>query len=120
MHVCGRRPDTTRVWEFTDHFREKSVAAKWTSLPQFFKKHGYFVLGGGKLHHPASVSWSPEYPHFPNQPSNGAYKCLNPSIGHMGPGSGTWCTQNSTANLPFFVGCGFHKPHVPDVCVGGG
>lgn len=52
--LSGRRPDTTRVWEFVDHFRESSVGKNWTSLPEFFKKHGYLTLGGGKIYHPSS------------------------------------------------------------------
>jgi len=101
--MTGRRPDTTRVWEFTDHFREKGVGANWTSLPQYFKKHGYLTLGGGKLFHPASAtenvgmadndypaSWSPEFPYYPNQPTNLPHKCLNPIEGGS-PGLGTWC-----------------------------
>ena len=47
--MTGRRPDTTRVWEFVDHFREKGVGADWVSMPQYFKAHGYITLGGGKL-----------------------------------------------------------------------
>ena len=43
--MTGRRPDTTRVWEFVDHFREEGVGANWTSLPQYFKRHGYITLG---------------------------------------------------------------------------
>jgi len=54
--MSGRRPDTTKVWEFADHFREAGVGADWVSMPQFFKQHGYLTLGGGKLYHPASAT----------------------------------------------------------------
>jgi len=47
--MTGRRPDTTRVWEFVDHFREKGVGDKWLSLPQYFKKEGYLTLGGTNM-----------------------------------------------------------------------
>lgn len=30
----GRRPDTTKVWEFADHFREVGVGKGWVSMPQ--------------------------------------------------------------------------------------
>ena len=50
--MTGRRPDTTKVWEF----REAGVGADWVSMPQFFKQHGYLTLGGGKLYHPASAT----------------------------------------------------------------
>ena len=47
--MSGRRPDTTRVFEFLDHFREVGVGHDWLSLPGYFKLHGYLTLGGGKL-----------------------------------------------------------------------
>ena len=50
--MSGRRPDTTRVWNFMDHFREPGVGAAWKSLPEYFKAHGYVTAGSGKLFHP--------------------------------------------------------------------
>jgi hypothetical protein len=47
--MTGRRPDTTKVWEFDDHFRESGPGTangvSWQSLPQYFKQRGYVVLG---------------------------------------------------------------------------
>ena len=47
--MTGRRPDTTKVWEFDDHFREAGPGTangvSWQSLPQYFKQRGYVVLG---------------------------------------------------------------------------
>ena len=51
--MSGRRPDTTRVWEFKDSFRE-GAGNNWTALPEYFKLHGYVVLGTGKVFHPNS------------------------------------------------------------------
>ena len=75
--MTGRRPDTTKVWEFADHFRERGVGQNWTSMPQYFKQFGYLTLGNGKLYHPSSAtenigmdwmdypaSWSPDHPYF--------------------------------------------------------
>eukprot|EP00730_Choanoeca_flexa_P007355 TRINITY_DN12321_c0_g1_i7.p2 TRINITY_DN12321_c0_g1~~TRINITY_DN12321_c0_g1_i7.p2 ORF type:complete len:202 (+),score=25.23 TRINITY_DN12321_c0_g1_i7:275-880(+) len=45
--MSGRRPDTTQVWNFIDHFREPAIGAGWQSLPEYFKQHGYLTLGGG-------------------------------------------------------------------------
>ena len=50
--MSGRSPQTTGVYNFIDHFREKGVGADWTSMPEHFKKHGYYVSGGGKIYHP--------------------------------------------------------------------
>ena len=173
--MSGRRPDTTRVWNFHDHFREEGVGAEWATLPQYFKNNGFVTMGSGKLFHPMLPpdndwpnSWSalsqtenvsyysPECmpPACPNSRApgaeqspyspNGAYHCVSAD-----PVQGfTLCAANtskdesrfmqqlegqrirdsclgqlevgaraiSRAAAPatgFFVGCGFHKPHVP-------
>ena len=51
--MSGRRPDTTKVWNFINHFREPSVGPNWTTFPEYFKKHGYLTFASGKLYHPA-------------------------------------------------------------------
>ena len=58
--MSGRRPDTTRVWNFATSFREAGAdaaggegpGANWTTLPGHFKRAGYTVVGAGKLYHP--------------------------------------------------------------------
>mmetsp|Transcript_72939 Transcript_72939/g.173750 ORF Transcript_72939/g.173750 Transcript_72939/m.173750 type:complete len:667 (+) Transcript_72939:78-2078(+) len=51
--MSGRRPDQTESWSFTGHFREEGIGNKWSSMPQYFKDHGYLTLGTGKIYHPA-------------------------------------------------------------------
>jgi iduronate 2-sulfatase len=155
--MSGRRPDTTRVFEFLDHFREVGVGHDWLSLPGYFKRHGFLVLGGGKLFHPEvppnndwPTSWSPDHAYFPQNPPQGPYSCveLGPSSPIPGQCAGhrtahastgcTWCAANvskeastladqairdnaiaqlraaaAVATVPFFIGAGFHRPHVP-------
>ena len=49
--LSGRRPDVTRVL-WTDNFlREWPPAQSWVTLPQHFKRSGYYVAGAGKLYH---------------------------------------------------------------------
>ena len=49
--LSGRRPDVTRVL-WTDNFlREWPPAQGWISLPQHFKRSGYYVAAAGKLYH---------------------------------------------------------------------
>jgi hypothetical protein len=94
--MSGRNPDTSRVWNFGDHFREAGVGADWLSLPQFFKQSGFLTVGAGKLFHPGwpprndmPQSWSPGYDYLcpecsPEWPGlqrhdgleNGAHACL--------------------------------------------
>ena len=57
--MSGRRPDTTRVWNFQDHFRQPTSAPgggaggeDWVTMPEYFKNNGFLTLGSGKLYHP--------------------------------------------------------------------
>jgi hypothetical protein len=59
--MSGRRPDTTRVWEFKDSFRQGGGLG-WTSLPEWYKRHGYLTLGSGKLFHVCSRQLCPPPP----------------------------------------------------------
>jgi hypothetical protein len=109
--MTGRRPDTTKVWEFADHFREVGVGKEWVSMPQYFKQFGYLTLGGGKLFHPSSAkenigmpfmdwpeSWSPERPYFFPRDDPGAFTCAAQGPVALGPGSHphdrfVWCAM---------------------------
>eukprot|EP00041_Stephanoeca_diplocostata_P022338 m.531580 g.531580 ORF g.531580 m.531580 type:complete len:682 (-) comp22038_c0_seq1:179-2224(-) len=151
--MSGRRPSKTKVWNFKDHFREIGIGADWISLPGWFKDHGYFVHGMGKLYHPGlppnddgNMSWTEpsrysqqgQIPYLPNSTYVGSSvppfqveECIT------GERGGSYCEMNQTqgpddqlmdvavttlgllANYtkatgrPFFLGVGFHKPHIP-------
>ena len=82
--MSGRRPDTTKVWNFINHFRQPEVGANWTSLPQYFKEHGYYSYGAGKLYHPNRppandypTSWTEDLPHNPSPEVNHVSCCSN-------------------------------------------
>ena len=47
--MTGRRPDATRVWDLDTHFRKALPDA--VTIGQYFKAHGYFVQGMGKIFH---------------------------------------------------------------------
>ena len=48
--MSGKRPQTTRVWNFIDDFRQDFPFH--LSFPQYFKQHNYSTTGHGKLYHP--------------------------------------------------------------------
>lgn len=57
--LTGRRPDTTRVYDLVTHFRK--ALPDVVTLPQYFKNHGYYVHGIGKIYHGGyndAASWS--------------------------------------------------------------
>eukprot|EP00039_Didymoeca_costata_P023018 m.5766 g.5766 ORF g.5766 m.5766 type:complete len:657 (+) comp3394_c0_seq1:31-2001(+) len=159
--MTGRRPSTTKVWNFIDNFRE--VGQNWISMPEWFKVNGYFTHGLGKLFHPQSPpnydppSWSDpkhvtdgngQVPVTPNQTINMMHTRMlaqETSKGSSGGGpcitgerGGSYCElpegesgpddelmQNAVESVyilgnfskssghPFFLGVGFHKPHIP-------
>ena len=58
--LTGRRPERTKVLNFDSVFRDHHP--DWTSMPQFFKNHGYFTTAAGKLYHDGdaddALSWT--------------------------------------------------------------
>ena len=54
--ACTFSLPTGRVWLPQDHFREPSTGENWVSFPEWFKQHGYFTHGLGKLYHPSKRS----------------------------------------------------------------
>uniref|UniRef100_A0A3P8WNY8 Iduronate 2-sulfatase n=1 Tax=Cynoglossus semilaevis TaxID=244447 RepID=A0A3P8WNY8_CYNSE len=60
--LTSRRPDTTRVYDFTSYWRDQS--GNYTTLPQYFKSRGYFTMSVGKIFHPGiSSNFSDDYPY---------------------------------------------------------
>jgi len=47
--MTGTRPDTTKVWDLSTHFR--TALPDVVTLGQHFKQNGYFVQGMGKIYH---------------------------------------------------------------------
>ena len=129
--MTGRSPQTTKVYNFIDDFREEGVGANWTTMPQHFKKHGYYVSGGGKLYHPGKPkdndmphSWDTYY--MPNGDDAGCRK--NETIfSNVCPSDQTddefydyqlalKCIREIktavVSGKPWFVGAGFRRPHI--------
>jgi arylsulfatase A-like enzyme len=63
--LTGMRPDSSRVWDLATRFRH--TVPDVVTLPQQFKKHGYYAVSHGKIFHnpwPDNVSWSEPH-HWP-------------------------------------------------------
>lgn len=132
--LTGRRPDTTKIYNLVDHFRQ--TIPEVVTLPQQFKNNGYFCQAFGKIYHMGlddPPSWSA--PSFgsggdgSNKPEK-TKKAARKAGGGRGP---AWAARevadnelvdgetadaalramNEIKDKPFFLAVGFHKPHLP-------
>ena len=123
--------------QFLDHFREPGVGENWVSLPQYFRQHGYWTVGAGKLFHPGlppnednNQSWSEDLVDIGgNEGCNcsaspggdaGKMSCQLPDdISEGCADLVNWqhaeelLARAATMEQPFFIGFGIHKPHLP-------
>lgn len=137
--MTGRRPDTLRVWDLPTHFR--SAAPDVVTLPQHFKRQGYFTQNVGKIYHNwiheiqgDPDSWSvPAVMHFANHgadkpvmdgplPPNLAKdpKCEQRDVpdeayydGRVAKLAVEALRERKAKSQPFFLAVGFWKPHSP-------
>jgi len=67
--MTGLRPNSNKVWDLWTDFRE--TVPDVVTLPQHFKKHGYFTTAIGKIYHntkPDPLSWSETKLHIDGYP----------------------------------------------------
>ena len=143
--LTGRRPDTNHVWKIAgdEYWRTVPDSTNATSIPQYFKENGYISIGMGKLFHPGppsgnddvKYSWSPEgLPYFQavhaeeedGIANNSAWYSFDQPDNYLGDGkladSAISALQQLKQNRskgdtrPFWLGVGFHKPHLPFYC----
>ena len=82
--LTGRRPDTLKLWHNGLHFRDKNPRV--TTLPLWFKDHGYTTRCVGKIFHNWHTqekgdarSWSaPEFLHYANHGDDVAMLKVSP------------------------------------------
>lgn len=88
--LVGRRPDTTKAWQFIDSFRE--VGPDWLTLPGYFRDVlNYTVVGTGKVFHPnLPPNWDLDKS-WDNRMANGEWDgWMYPSEPHC-PNKTVWC-----------------------------
>lgn len=140
--LTGLRPDTTKVYENSTHFRETDPNT--VTMPQSFQKAGAFAARIGKLYHygvPTQIGTSglddpPSWVKFVNP--IGHDKAVEDKIHSLIPGQfgGTlsWFADEDPApqtdavgateaikmleeqkDKPFYIAVGFYRPHTPYV-----
>ncbi|XP_068920342.1 iduronate 2-sulfatase [Petaurus breviceps papuanus] len=140
--LTGRRPDTTRVYDFNSYWRVHS--GNYSTIPQYFKENGYMTLSVGKVFHPGiSSNHSDDFPYSwsvpPFHPSSEQYEKSKTCKGQdeelhanlicpvdvADVPEGTLPDKQSTEeairllekmkemNRLFFLAVGYHKPHIP-------
>ncbi|MCA9080874.1 MAG: sulfatase, partial [Planctomycetaceae bacterium] len=139
--MSGLRPDTLRIWNLTTHLRTSRPHV--VTLPEHFKKHGYFTQNIGKIYHnwrqePQGDprSWSvPAQMHFASHgddkpvveegtelPANFAttprteIRDVPDEAYFDGRISALACDalrECAEREQPFFLAIGFWKPHLP-------
>ncbi|XP_009887559.1 PREDICTED: iduronate 2-sulfatase [Charadrius vociferus] len=140
--LTGRRPDTTRLYDFYSYWRVH--AGNYSTMPQYFKENGYVTLSVGKVFHPGvSSNYNDDYPYSwsipPFHPSTEKYENDKTCRGKDGKlyanlvcpvdvtemPSGTLPDIQSTEEAirllnvmkankqKFFLAVGYHKPHIP-------
>ena len=121
-YKAGRRPDTTKVWNFKGSFRD-TLGDRVSSLPGALKNSGWLTTGMGKVYHPGhpkdddgALSWSLDFaPYY--HPSNYSGTIDNRPDVEFQDGAITAIALQRLRALknqtkPFFIAVGLHKPHV--------
>ncbi len=65
--MTGLRPSTTGVYGNRNWFRDIPRFKDWVTIPQYFRRHGYAALAGGKIYHMPGgkfsdpIAWDKQY-----------------------------------------------------------
>ncbi|XP_007507328.1 iduronate 2-sulfatase [Monodelphis domestica] len=140
--LTGRRPDTTRLYDFNSYWRVHS--GNYSTIPQYFKENGYVTLSVGKVFHPGiSSNHSDDFPYSwsvpPFHPSSEQYENSKTCKGQDEELHANLICPVDVADMPegtlpdkqsteeairllekmkrvddlFFLAVGYHKPHIP-------
>jgi iduronate 2-sulfatase len=134
--LSGRRPETTQV--FNNTTPPRTTLGNVVFMPEYFKANGYFTARVGKIAHGRyedAVTWdiSESRAGVPLKKRSQLTDEDNAPGGNEGANKLSWRKTDrgdeaepdgATArrivqlieqnkNKPFFIGCGFHKPHLP-------
>lgn len=132
--MTGRRPNTTKVWDLKTHFR--TTIPSVVTLPQYFKKNGYYTQSIGKIYHDPksaqdSLSWTGQEI-LSETTKEGKYVLASnlqiksakaasveladvPDNAYIDGQVADKAVEelNKIKDKPFFLAVGFRRPHLP-------
>ena len=136
--LSGRRPSSTGIYGLQGDLRDSPVLENAVTLPENFQSAGYRIAGGGKFFHrsPVLTTWDDYFPSLTdsrpddplpkNRPLNGITNAqvrwfdwgpVDVDDEEMGDAQvATWAEgqlANTPSDRPFFLSCGFFRPHLP-------
>ncbi len=134
--MTGIRPSTSGVYYNANPWRKSPVLEDAVTLPQHFMAHGYRVVGGGKIYHggfpdppswqeyfPSQIKNKPDDPIPENRPLNGIPRTAHfdwgpvpvddEAMGDYQVADWAIGELQKKHDTPFFLGCGFFRPHLP-------
>lgn len=129
--LSGRYPSTSGLYFLAPQYREAETLRDMTSLPQYFKEHGYASLGAGKIFHTDGDPYSfDEYGgnmgSFGPRPEKkislpkghplwdwGAYPDNDAEMPDYKISQWAIRKLEEDYDAPFFLFIGFYRPHVP-------
>ena len=137
--MTGLRPSTTGIYGLRPGFRDVDVTKHRVTLPQVFRRAGYYTYTCGKIYHDGAMKPAHrkgEFEHWgpapgigrPAKPIANLYDGRHPLMDW-----GVWppkgeesshgdfkiataaveALQNAPKDQPFLIACGFRLPHVP-------
>ncbi len=129
--MTGILPSTSGVYSNQQRWREHLPDA--VTLPQYFMAHGYLAVGRGKIYHHVQpdthpLAWHEYIEKGPDLEPQRDHPRFMEDVGGMewGPAVGTeqdmddykiatWAIEKlqQKHDRPFFLACGFWKPHLP-------
>jgi len=124
--MSGMRPGTTGVYHNPIDYRPHVTPEQ--TLNSHFRKHGYFVAGAGKIYHGGGGrldEWDDYMRGGAGEPKAklesrgvggikfGVLDCDDSEMGDYKIASWIIAQLERKHDKPFFLACGFHKPHMP-------
>jgi len=134
--MTGILPSTSGIYHNPNPWRQSPVLKDAVTIPQHFIANGYSAVGGGKIYHggfPDPASWQdyfpsqqknkPDDPMPPKRPLNGIPNTAHFDWGPVDVGDekmgdsqvASWAISQlrKKHDKPFFLACGFFRPHLP-------